>query len=90
MTKKEMIDKISGDAGISKVQAGKAIDSMIGAISNTLKDGGKVTFVGFGTFGTSKREARNGINPRTKEPLRIEARTVPTFKAGQRLKSLVK
>jgi DNA-binding protein HU-beta len=85
MNKGELIDKISSDAGITKVQAGNALESFIDAVQKTLKKGGKVTLVGFGTFNTSKRKARKGRNPQTGEVIPIKARTVVKFKAGKEL-----
>ena len=63
MNKAELIAKLADDAGITKTQANAALDSFIAAITKTLKGGGKVTLVGFGTFSVSKRAARNGRNP---------------------------
>ena len=65
MNKAELIAKIADDAGITKTQSNMAVDSFIEAVTKTLKGGGKVTLVGFGTFSVSKRSARNGRNPQT-------------------------
>ena len=67
MNKAELIAKLSDDAGITKTQANAALDSFVEAVTKTLKGGGKVTLVGFGTFSVSKRAARNGRNPQTGE-----------------------
>ena len=86
MSKQEIIDIVAEKAGISKAAAGKAIDAVFEGITKGLKKEGKVTFVGFGTFSAKKRAAREGINPLTKEPLKIPAKTVASFKAGSKLK----
>ena len=85
MNKPELINKISDDTGITKTQANAAIDSFVDAVSKTLKNGGKVTLVGFGTFILSKRKARKGRNPKTGEEINIKARKVARFKAGKEL-----
>ena len=85
MTKEEIISKISVDAKTSKVQAKKALESFVGCVTNTLKKGGKVSLVGFGTFSTSKRNARMGRNPKTGAAIEIKARRVAKFKAGKQL-----
>jgi DNA-binding protein HU-beta len=87
MNKAELINKISDDAGITKTQANAALDSFTEAVTKTLKAGGKVTLVGFGTFGISKRQARNGRNPQTNEVIKIKAKRVARFKAGKELAS---
>jgi len=85
MNKAELINKISEDTGITKTQANAALDSFIEAVTKTLKGGGKVTLVGFGTFTISKRKARKGRNPQTGEEISIKARKVARFKAGKEL-----
>ena len=85
MNKAELIAKLSDDAGITKTQANSALDSFIEAVTKTLKGGGKVTLVGFGTFSVSKRAARNGRNPQTGAVIKIKARKVAKFKAGKEL-----
>ena len=83
MNKAELIAKLADDAEITKTQANAALDSFIEAVTKTLKGGGKVTLVGFGTFSVSKRAARNGRNPQTGEVIKIKARKLPKFKAGK-------
>jgi DNA-binding protein HU-beta len=73
MTKAELVDAVAAGAKISKTVATKAVDSFTGAITKSLKKGGKVTLVGFGTFSVSKRKARQGRNPRTGEVIKIPA-----------------
>jgi DNA-binding protein HU-beta len=85
MNKAELIEKIADDAGISKKQAGSALDSFTDTIAKTLKKGSKVTLVGFGTFSVTKRAARNGRNPQTGATIKIKAKKVAKFKAGKEL-----
>ncbi len=87
MNKAEMVAKISEDAGVTRTQANQALDSFIEAVTKTLKGGGKVTLVGFGTFSVSKRAARTGRNPQTGAPIKIKAKKVARFKAGKELSS---
>ncbi|WP_018630698.1 HU family DNA-binding protein [Niabella aurantiaca] len=89
MNKAELIDKISGDAGITKTQANTALDSFVEAVTKTLKKGDKVTLVGFGTFSVTKRAARNGRNPQTGAVIKIKAKKVARFKAGKELASKI-
>jgi DNA-binding protein HU-beta len=85
MNKAELIAKIADDAGITKTQANATLDSFVEAVTKTLKGGGKVTLVGFGTFSVSKRAARNGRNPQTGAVIKIKAKKVAKFKAGKEL-----
>jgi DNA-binding protein HU-beta len=85
MNKAELVTKISDDAGITKSQANAALDSFVEAVTKTLKGGGKVTLVGFGTFSVSKRNARTGRNPQTGDVIKIKAKKVARFKAGKEL-----
>ena len=85
MNKAELVAKIADDAGITKSQANAALDSFIEAVTKTLKGGGKVTLVGFGTFSVSKRNARTGRNPQTGAVIKIKAKKVARFKAGKEL-----
>jgi DNA-binding protein HU-beta len=89
MNKAELIAKLADDAGITKTQANATLDSFIGAVTKTLKGGGKVTLVGFGTFSVTKRAARNGRNPQTGAVIKIKAKKVAKFKAGKDLASKV-
>jgi DNA-binding protein HU-beta len=90
LNKGDLIGKISEEVGITKSQADSAINSLLGAIKSTLKKGGRVTIVGFGTFSVSKRKARAGRNPQTGAVIKIAARKVPKFAAGSDLKKAVK
>ena len=85
MNNAELLAKVSDDAAITKTQANAALDSFIEAVTKTLKGGGKVTLVGFGTFSVSKRKARKGRNPQTCAEINIKARKVAKFKAGKEL-----
>jgi DNA-binding protein HU-beta len=87
MNKAELISKIAEEAGVTKSQANEALDSFIEAVTKTLKGGGKVTLVGFGTFSVTKRAARNGRNPQTGAVIKIKAKKVARFKAGKELTS---
>ena len=85
MNKAELITKMADDAGVTKTQANATLDSFVEAVTKTLKGGGKVTLVGFGTFSVSKRAARNGRNPQTGAVIKIKAKKVAKFKAGKEL-----
>jgi DNA-binding protein HU-beta len=85
MNKGELISKLADDAGITKTQANVALDSFVEAVTKTLRGGGKVTLVGFGTFTVSRRAARNGRNPQTGAVIKIKSKKVAKFKAGKEL-----
>jgi DNA-binding protein HU-beta len=89
MNKSELIDAMSDAASISKAEAGKALEGLIGAITGSLKNGDTVSLVGFGTFSVRDRAARTGRNPRTGEEIEIKASRNPAFKAGKALKDAV-
>ena len=82
MNKTELVAKIAEGAGLSKVDAKKALDATLEAITNAVKAGDKVALVGFGTFDVTERAERQGINPATKETITIPAKKVVKFKAG--------
>ena len=86
MNKSELIDQIAKSADISKAAAGRALDATVGAIRTSLKKGGMVTLVGFGTFYVGKRAARSGRNPRTGATIKIKSARVPKFRAGKALR----
>ena len=90
MNKADLINAIAAEAGISKVEAKKALEAVVENISNALAKGDKVGLVGFGTFSVAERAARQGINPLTKNPLKIEAKKVAKFKAGAELAEKIK
>ena len=89
MNRADLIEKITKDAGVSKVQADMAINSVLGGVLGTLKKGGSVTLVGFGTFSVGNRKARTGRNPQTGAAIKIAAKKVPKFSAGMKLKKAV-
>lgn len=86
VNKTELIDHIAKHADISKAAATRALESTIGAVKTTLKKGGTVSLVGFGTFAVGKRAARAGRNPRTGAAIKIKAAKVPKFRPGKALK----
>jgi DNA-binding protein HU-beta len=85
MNKTELVEKIAAGAGISKIDAKKALDATVTAIKDALVADEKVSLIGFGTFSISVRPAREGINPATKEKITIAAKKVAKFKAGAEL-----
>ena len=89
MNKSELIDSVASAADLSKADAARAVDGVIGAVTQALRSGGQVTVVGFGTFLVRHREARAGRNPRTGETIQIKASNVPAFKAGKAQKDAV-
>ncbi|MFP5379704.1 MAG: HU family DNA-binding protein [Vicinamibacteria bacterium] len=90
MNKQELIAKIAKDTGATKTMAAQAIESLIEAVTRTLKKGGTVSLVGFGTFKTSQRKARTARNPQTGAPIKIAKRRVARFTPGKALKDAVK
>ncbi len=85
MNKADLVNAIAKETGLSKVKSGEALDAFVTAVSESLKNGDKVTLVGFGTFATSQREARKGRNPKTGEVIDIPSKRVAKFKAGSEL-----
>ncbi|MEJ2031682.1 MAG: HU family DNA-binding protein [Deltaproteobacteria bacterium] len=90
MNKSELVDNMADSAGISKAAAEKALNGMLDSITNALAKGDKVTLVGFGTFSTAQRAARQGRNPQTGKAIKIAARKVARFKPGSKLAEAVK
>jgi DNA-binding protein HU-beta len=90
MTKAELIAQVAGEAQIRKVDAEKAVNSLIKIISGTLKSQGRLALAGFGTFMVAQRKAREGRNPQTGSPIKIPATKVVKFKPGKQLKETVK
>lgn len=86
MNKTELIDYVAADADIPKAVAARALESTISAVTLTLKRGGSVSLIGFGTFAVGKRAARVGRNPRTGASIKIKAAKVPKFRPGKALK----
>ena len=90
MTKSEFIDAVAAEAGLSKKDAGDAVDAFLSVVEKTLKSGGEVAFSGFGKFSVTQRKARTGRNPATGETIQIKASKAPKFSAGAALKKAVK
>jgi DNA-binding protein HU-beta len=89
MNKTELVDAMAADAGVSKAAAKKALESFLGNVSGTLKKGGRVSLVGFGSWSVSKRAAREGRNPQTGATIKIAAKNVVKFKAGAEVSGAV-
>lgn len=89
MNKTELTKAVAAKAGLTQVDAKKAIDATIDAITEALKAGDKVALIGFGTFSVSERPERQGINPQTKAVIKIAAKKQPKFKAGAELDAAV-
>ena len=89
MNKAELINSIAAEAGLSKVDAKKALDAVVKSVSDALVSGDKVSLVGFGTFSVAVRSARPGINPATKQPINIAEKRVAKFKAGAEFTSAI-
>ena len=90
MTKSDLIDKVATEAKIPRAAAERALNSFTASITEVLRQGGKLTLPGFGTFLTSNRSARKGRNPRTGEEIDIPAVRIPKFKAGKGLKDAIR
>jgi DNA-binding protein HU-beta len=90
VTKSEFVDQVASDSGLSKTDAGKAVDAFLSTVEDTLKRGSEVNFSGFGKFSVAERGPRQGVNPRTGERIFIPGGRVPRFSAGSGLKQKVK
>ena len=89
MNKGELIEAVAASADLSKSDAADAVEAVFNTIASTLGKGEQVAIVGFGSFQVKRRAARQGMNPRTREPIQIPAANVPGFKAGKALKDAV-
>lgn len=89
MNKIELVTKMAEKSNLTKKEAALALDAFIESVEEALENREKVQLVGFGTFETRERAAREGRNPRTKETINIPASTVPVFKAGKEFKERV-
>jgi DNA-binding protein HU-beta len=89
MNKSELIEAIAESAELTKSDAGRALDAVIEAVTEALKNGDTVTLVGFGSFGVKERAERQGRNPQTGDTITIKAAKIPSFKAGKALKDAV-
>jgi DNA-binding protein HU-beta len=90
MSKQDFVDQVASSTGLSKKDAGAAVDAVLSTIESELKSGGEISFTGFGKFHVAQRGAREGRNPRTGETMQIAATKVPRFTAGSGLKKAVK
>ncbi|MGY6649938.1 HU family DNA-binding protein [Wenyingzhuangia sp. IMCC45574] len=89
MNKSDLIDAIAADAGISKTAAKAALESVTNNVTSTLKEGGKVSLIGWGTWSVSKRPAREGRNPQTGATIQIAEKNIVKFKPGASLADAV-
>lgn len=89
MTKAELINAVAEKSELTKKDAEKALNAVVSSITDALADGDKVQIVGFGTFEVRERSAKEAINPRTKEKIKVPAKKAPAFKAGKALKDAV-
>jgi DNA-binding protein HU-beta len=89
MNKSELIEALSKETDMSKAAAGRALNALVDIITKTVAKKQDVQLIGFGTFKATKRAARKGKNPRTGEPLKIAAATMPKFSAGAAFKAAV-
>jgi DNA-binding protein HU-beta len=90
VTKAEFVDQVADEAGLSKGDAGNAVDAFLAVVQETLQRGGEINFTGFGKFSVADRGARQGVNPQTGERIQIPASRVPRFSAGSSLKKAIK
>ena len=89
MTKTELVSVVAEKAGLTKVDADRAVKALLETVTACLKEGDSLSLVGFGTFSVSQRAARTGKNPRTGDKIAIPAANTPRFKAGKALKDAV-
>ena len=89
MNKNDLVASVADSSGLTKADAGRAVDAVFDSIASALKSGGDVRIVGFGTFSVAHRAATTGRNPRTGETIQIKASKQPKFKAGAPLKDAV-
>ena len=89
MNKNDLVSAVADSSGLTKADAGRAVDAVFDSISSALQSGGDVRIVGFGTFSVAQRAATTGRNPRTGETIQIKASKQPKFKAGAPLKDAV-
>jgi DNA-binding protein HU-beta len=89
MNKSQLIEAVASDSGLSKTDSARAIESLVDTVTKQLKKGDEVALTGFGKFSVVKRAARQGVNPRTGERVKIKASKAPKFSAGAGLKQAV-
>ena len=90
INREELVKEIAKSTKLSQKSVSEVLSATVESIQNTVKKGDKVTLVGFGTFESRRRAARNGRNPQTGKEIKIAAKTVPVFSAGKKFKELVK
>jgi DNA-binding protein HU-beta len=90
VTKSELVDQVADRANLDRQDAGRAVEAVLHAVEDTLRRGSEVSVSGFGKFHVADRAARQGVNPRTGEPIQIAASRVPRFTAGAALKKAVR
>ncbi len=90
MIKPDLIQEIANKTKLSKAKIELVVDTMLNTISNEVGNGQKVLISGFGSFYLAHRKPRNGINPNTNQPIKIEGMDIPKFKAGQQFKRTVR
>ena len=90
MNREELVKEIAKSTKLSQKSVSEVLSATVESIQNTVKKGDKVTLVGFGTFESRRRAARNGRNPQTGKEIKIAAKTVPVFSVGKKFKELVK
>ncbi len=90
MTKSQVVDAIAARTGLTRQQSTDAIEAALGAVAEVLGRGGEVSLAGFGKFSVAERGARQGVHPRTGEPMEIVATRVPKYTGGSNLKSAVR
>ncbi len=89
MNKNDLVVAVAGDAGLSKAEAARAVESVFDSITTSLRRETEVRLVGFGTFTVARRKASQGRNPRTGEPISIPASKQAKFRAGKALKEAI-
>ena len=89
MNKSQLVDAVASDSGLSKADSARALDSLIASVTKSLKKGDDVSITGFGKFSVVNRAARQGVNPRTGERVKIKASKAPKFTAGAGLKQAI-
>ena len=90
MNKTDLINSVAQDAGVSKIYAERVLNKFIEVVGDELSEGKKVTVTGFGTFLVAKRREKVGVNPRTKERIKIPAQILPHFRPGKRFKDAIR
>ena len=89
MTKSEVVEAMAAKSGLTKADSSRALEAFMDVVGETLKKGDKITLTGFGSYSVSRREAREGRNPKTGLPVKIAARNSVSFKAGSKLKEII-